>query len=161
MSAEFRKMRRFKQQVSDEECRKILREEKRGVLSVLGDEGYPYGIPLDFYYNEENGKIYFHGAVEGHKIDALKADPKASFCVMDQGYQNEGEWWYNVTSVVCFGKVSLMENSPLAKEMCRRIAEKYFPGPDQVKEEMEKHYRRVQMLELTVENMTGKKVREK
>ncbi len=67
----FRKMRRFKQQISEEECTRILKEEKRGVLSMIGDEGYPYGIPLNHWYDEAAGTICFHVAKEGHKIDAL------------------------------------------------------------------------------------------
>ena len=69
----FREMRRKKQQLEESECVEILKNEKRGVLSVIGDDGYPYGIPMDHYYNEENGKIYFHCALEGHKMDAVKA----------------------------------------------------------------------------------------
>lgn len=68
----FRKMRRFKQQISNEECVEILKNEKRGVLSVIGDNGYPYGIPLNHYYDEKTNSIFFHGAKEGHKIDAIK-----------------------------------------------------------------------------------------
>ena len=67
----FRGMRRFKQQVSEEECIRVLKEQPRGVLSMIGDDGYPYGIPLDHWYCEENGRLYFHGAKEGHKIDAI------------------------------------------------------------------------------------------
>ncbi|MBR6060592.1 MAG: pyridoxamine 5'-phosphate oxidase family protein, partial [Spirochaetales bacterium] len=72
----FRSMRRFKQQISDAECIEILKNEKRSVLSLIGDDGYPYGIPLNHFYDERDGKIYFHGAKEGHKIDAIKANPK-------------------------------------------------------------------------------------
>ncbi len=68
----FRSMRRFKQAVSEEECRKILTEEKRGAFSVIGDDGYPYSLPINFYYDEEDNRIYFHGAREGHKVDALR-----------------------------------------------------------------------------------------
>lgn len=82
----FRTMRRFKQQISDAECVEILKTEKRGALSLIGDAGYPYGIPLSHFYDERDGKIYFHGAKEGHKIDAIKANPKASFCIMDKGF---------------------------------------------------------------------------
>ena len=68
----FRPMRRFKQQISVAACKEILKNEKRGVLSLLGDNGYPYGLPLSHLYSEEDTKIYFHGAKEGHKIDAIK-----------------------------------------------------------------------------------------
>lgn len=60
----FRTMRRFKQQISDAECIEILKNTKRGVLSLIGDDGYPYGIPIDHWYCEDDGKIYFHGAKE-------------------------------------------------------------------------------------------------
>lgn len=68
----FRKMRRFKQQITEEECIQILKNTKRGILSLIGDDGYPYGIPLDHWYSEEDNAVYFHGAKEGHKIDAIK-----------------------------------------------------------------------------------------
>ena len=101
----FRAMRRFKQQVSEEECIRVLKEQPRGVLSMIGDDGYPYGIPLDHWYCEEDGKLYFHGAKEGHKIDALTRCDKVSYCVMDEGFRKEGEWALNITSVVVFGRI--------------------------------------------------------
>ena len=73
----FREMRRFKQQISDEECIEILKNEPRGVLSILGDDGYPYGVPLDHWYSESDGKLYFHCAKEGHKLDAISSAIKS------------------------------------------------------------------------------------
>ena len=87
----FREMRRFKQQITTEECKKVLKEEKRAAFSVIGDEGYPYTIPINFYYDEADNIIYFHGAKEGHKMDCLKQRDKASFCVMDKGFRKDGE----------------------------------------------------------------------
>ena len=101
----FREMLRFKQQMTDEECLEVLRTAPRGVLSVVGDDGYPYGMPLNHFYCEEDGKIYFHGGRMGHKIDALKRDNKASFCVTDAGYRREGEWALNFRSVVVVMKL--------------------------------------------------------
>ena len=88
----FRKMRRFKQEISQEKCIRILREQPRGVLSIMGEDGYPYGLPLDHWYDEKTGTICFHGAKEGHKIDALRKNNKVSYCVYDQGYRKAGEW---------------------------------------------------------------------
>lgn len=96
----FRKMRRFKQQITDAECIEILKNEKRGVLSVLGDDGYPYGLPVSHWYNEGDGRIYFHGAKSGHKLDAIKACDKVSFCVMDKGYTEGDDWALNIKSVI-------------------------------------------------------------
>ena len=99
----FREITRIKQKLSDEECAEVLRTEVRGVLSVLGDDGYPYGMPLNHYYNEEDGCLYFHSGKKGHKIDAMVREPKASFCVYDRGYRREGEWALNIRSVIVFG----------------------------------------------------------
>ena len=90
----FRKMRRFKQQVSDMECKKILTEEKRAAFSVIGDEGYPYTIPINFYYDEKDNCIYFHGAKEGHKIDAIKKCDKVCFSTWNQGFKKDGGGLY-------------------------------------------------------------------
>ena len=103
MTEPFRPMRRFKQAASEQECIALLQTAPRGVLSVLGDGGYPYGVPLNFIY--ENGKLYFHCAVEGHKIDALRACEKASFCVLSEATKNPDEWWNCFTSVICFGRI--------------------------------------------------------
>ena len=86
----FRTMRRFKQELTREECLAVLRSQPRGVLSLLGENGYPYGLPIDYWYNETDGKLYFHGAKEGHKIDAIRACDKASFCVHDEGHPAAG-----------------------------------------------------------------------
>ena len=78
----FREMRRSKQQLSQEETEAVLTRGTSGVLSVLGDGGYPYGVPLSYVYHD--GKLYFHWALSGHKLDAVRACPKASFCVVDR-----------------------------------------------------------------------------
>ena len=77
----FPKMRRFKQELSREECIEILKNEPRGIMSVQGTNGYPYGFPMNHVYNESTGRIYLHCAKEGYKLECLRADPKVSFCV--------------------------------------------------------------------------------
>lgn len=79
----FRKMRRANQALTDEERADVLTSQKRGVLSVIGDDGYPYGMPLNHMYCPENGHIYFHGGKLGHRVDAVKACDKVSYCVFD------------------------------------------------------------------------------
>ena len=86
----FRKLLRHKQQLSDSECIEILKSEPRGVLSVMGNGGYPYGLPIDHWYCEENGKLYFHCGKIGHKLDAIRSWDKVSYCVMDSGTPEEG-----------------------------------------------------------------------
>ena len=156
----FRGMRRFKQQVSDEECIRILKEQPRGVLSLIGDNGYPYGIPLDHWYCEDDGRLYFHGAKEGHKIDSVKACDKASYCVMDQGFRKDGEWALNISSVIVFGRIKLVEDSEKAKMICTEICRKFTDDEEYLAHELEHAFLRVQCLELIPEHITGKLVNE-
>jgi len=156
----FRGMRRFKQQIPDEECVSVLKNEPRGVLSVLGDDGYPYGIPLDHWYCEADGKLYFHCAKEGHKIDAIRACDKVSYCVYDGGYRKEGEWALNIRSVVVFGRMKLVEDIEKAREICSNICRKFTDDEEYLARQLERDMSRVQCLELTPEHMTGKLVNE-
>ena len=144
----FRPMRRFKQQITDAECKEILKNEKRGVLSLLGDDGYPYGLPLSHFYSEEDNKIYFHGAKEGHKIDAIKNYEKASFCVYDSGYRKEDDWALNINSVIVFGKI------------CTKLVQKFTDDQEYLEKELKNALPRVQYHELEIEHMTGKLVNE-
>lgn len=156
----FRPMRRFKQQISEAECIRILKEQPRGVLSLIGDDGYPYGIPLDHWYCEEDGKLYFHGAKEGHKIDAIASCDKVSYCVMDEGFRKEGEWALNINSVIVFGRISLVTDPEKAKLICTKITRKFTDDEEYLAHELEHAFPRVQCLELTPEHMTGKLVNE-
>lgn len=155
----FRKMRRFKQALDKESCEKILKEEPRGVLAVLGDEGYPYTVPLDFVYDE--GKIYFHCAKEGHKMDALKKCEKVSFCVMDKGFLKEGDWALNIRSVVVFGRIRELWDKDVILEKVRKLGLKYYPTAESVEEEIKRSIHALSCLELSIEHMTGKQINEK
>ncbi len=156
----FRKMRRFKQQITEEECIAVLKEETRGVLSMLGDDGYPYGIPMNHWYCEADGKIYFHGAKEGHKIDSLKNCAKVCYTVFDKGYRKDGEWALNVKSVVVFGRISLVTDEEKAKTICTALCRKFTDDEEYLKKELDSALTRVQCLELVPEHMTGKLVNE-
>ncbi len=156
----FRKMRRFKQQITEGECIDILKEEPRGVLSVIGDEGYPYGIPLDHWYCEEDGKIYFHGAKEGHKLEAIRKCNKVSYCVLDKGYRKDGDWALNIKSVIVFGRMRIVEDEDKKRKICTEICRKFTDDEAYLQHELENAFPRVCCLELTPEHMTGKLVNE-
>ena len=132
----FRGMRRFKQQISDEECIRILKEQPRGVLSLIGDDGYPYGIPIDHWYCEEDGKLFFHGAKEGHKIDAISKCDKASYCVMDEGFREEGEWALNINSVIVFGRIRLVTDPEKTKIVCTNLCRKFTDDEEYLQHEL-------------------------
>lgn len=154
----FREMRRIRQQLPEAECVEILRGEPRGVLAVQGDDGYPYAVPMDFVY--EDGKIYFHGAKDGHKMDAVRRCDKATFCVMDKGRRADGQWWLTIRSVIIFGRIRVVEDREEVLARVRSLGLKYA-GTEYVEEELRKDAARVQCLELSIEHMTGKRVNEK
>lgn len=156
----FRKMRRFKQQLSQEECAQILTEQPRGVLSLIVEDGYPYGIPMDHWYDPETGHLYFHGATSGQKIDAIKACDKVSYCVYDQGYRREGEWSLNIKSVVVFGRMHFVTDPALKEKICRNLCAKFTDDQTYVEREFANAFKRVQCLELVPEHITGKLVNE-
>lgn len=157
----FREMRRFKQQITTEECKKVLKEEKRAAFSVIGDEGYPYTIPINFYYDEADNIIYFHGAKEGHKADAVNRCDKVCLTVWNQGFKKEGHWEWNPTSVVVFGKVNPVTENNIFEDRLRKLAAKYYPTTDEIEEEMERSASRTQLFAIKIEHMTGKLVNEK
>lgn len=156
----FREMRRFKKQISEEECIRILKEQPRGVLSLLGDNGYPYGIPISHWYCEEDGKIYFYGAKTGHKIDAIAECDKVSFCVYDEGYRKDGEWALNINSVIVFGRIRLVTDQEKTRIICDSLCKKFTNDEEYIQKELKNALPRVQCLELTIEHMSGKLVNE-
>ena len=157
---EFRDVVRKKNALSVDECVSILKSELRGVLSVIGDGGYPYGMPLNHYYDERDGRLYFHSGPTGHKIDAICACDKASYCVYDSGFRREGEWALNIKSVIVFGRVRIVEDREKAIDVCRRLSYKFTSDEKYIADEIAGHGARVLVFELIPEHMTGKIVNE-
>jgi len=157
---QFRKMRRFKQELTKEDCFELLKNEKRGTLAVVGDGGYPYAIPINFYFDQAENKIYFHSAKEGHKIDAIKKCDKVCFTVYEKGIQKE-DWSYHVKSVVVFGRAKEVVDCSVKLEKAKAFGMKYYPSEEEVEIELQKDFNRVQMNEITIEHITGKIVHEK
>ena len=155
----FRKMRREKQAVSEEECIELLKMETRGVLAMLGDDDYPYCVPINHYY--ENGKLYFHGGKVGHRVEAVKKHDKVCYTVFDKGFRKEGDWALNVKSVIVFGRIKIVEDFDEAIELCRRLSYKFTDDEIYINEEIEKCAKATLVMELDIEHMTGKLVNEK
>ena len=156
----FREITRKKQVLSMDKIIDILETEKRGVLSVLGDDGYPYGMPMNYWYNKENGYIYFHSGKKGHKIDAMTANNKVSFCVYDAGSKKDGEWALHINSVIVFGKVYVVEDFEESMEICKKLSLKYTPDMEYIEEEIRKFGNATLCYELRPEHITGKGVNE-
>lgn len=152
----FREMRRKKQQLSVEECIEILNKNTAGVLSVIGDHGYPYTVPLSYVYFDNT--IYFHCAKEGHKIDAIKKDNKASFCVIEQDQIIPEKFTTAYKSVVLFGRAKILENPKEIRSAINKLAIKYSPDESEESRnnEIEGSINRLNMVKIEIEYMTGK-----
>jgi nitroimidazol reductase NimA-like FMN-containing flavoprotein (pyridoxamine 5'-phosphate oxidase superfamily) len=157
----FREMRRIRQQISEEECLKVLEAGRRGTLALLGDDGYPYAVPVNYWYSRGQNCLYFHGAGEGHKIDAVKRCDKASFNVLSEGWHGKDEWWMQFNSVIVFGRIHIVEDAALKEKALRELGLKYYPDPETVENLVQKHLGHICILELRPEHITGKHVNEK
>ena len=152
----FREMRRKRQQLTEAECIVILMKNTSGVLAVLGDDGYPYAVPLSYIY--DNGSLYFHCAKSGHKLDAVKNCDKVSFCVTDQDLVVPEKYTTYFRSVIVFGRASIVEREDEIRSAIGKLAVKY--NPDDSKENrdsfIEKEYKAMCMVKIQIEHMTGK-----
>lgn len=156
----FRELARKNKKISMEECIRILKTEKRGVLSVMGENGYPYGMPMNHFYNEEDGKIYFHCGKSGHRLDALKKDNRVSFCAYDEGYKNPGEWALNIKSVIVFGRMAIVDDIDKISDIVTKLSHKFTGDDEYIKAEIENYAKATLLLELTPEHICGKTVQE-
>lgn len=162
----FRDLKRIKQKLNLEECIKILNDEKRGVLSVIGDNNYPYCFPMNYYYNSCDNAIYFHSGKTGHKIDSLINNNKVSFCVLTEGVKNNEklEWAYTIKSVIAFGNIEIIDinNSEINKyiDIIRKLSLKYTNDNDYINKEIKDSLCNTIILKLNIENICGKQVLE-
>ena len=156
----FRELVRKKQALSREDCIDVLQKETRGVLSVIGDDGYPYGAPMNHWYNEEDGAIYFHCGNIGHRLDALKRHDKVSFCTWDQGSREAGEWAWTVNSVIVFGRIEIVDDMDTIVDITTKLSLRFTQDLDYIRKEIEGHAHRTLLLRLTPEHISGKRVNE-
>ena len=156
----FRELMRKNRKISTEECIDILKTTKRGVLSVNGDDEYPYGMPMNHWYNEADGKIYFHCGKSGHRLDALKKSDKVSFCTYDDGYRNLGEWALNFKSVIIFGRMEIVDDMDKIADITTKLSHKFTSDDEYIKTEIEQSACNTLLLVLTPEHICGKMVQE-
>lgn len=151
----FRQMRRKNQALSFGECEAVLNRGSAGVLAVLGDEGYPYAVPLSYVY--DGGKVYFHCALEGHKLDAIQKDNRVSFCVVDQDAVVPEKYTTYYRSVIAFGRARILKDEHQKRGALQMLAAKYSPEQREGRLlEIERLFSRVCMVEVDIEHLTGK-----
>ncbi|MBR5229239.1 MAG: pyridoxamine 5'-phosphate oxidase family protein [Firmicutes bacterium] len=151
-----REMRRFKQLLSAEDTAAILKRNTNGVLAVMGDEGYPYAVPVSYVYEE--GKIYFHSGKQGHKMDALRSSEKVSFCVVDTDQIVPEEYTTYFRSVIAFGKPRIVEEDGEKLHALQILGRKYHPAgtEEYLNHYIQKEYAPVCIVAIDIDHMTGK-----
>ena len=152
----FREMRRKRQALTQAQCQAILEQGSCGVLALSGDGGYPYAVPLSYLYHQ--GKLYFHCAKSGHKLDALRREPKASFCVVAQDQVAPLEYTTLYRSVIVFGRLRELEVDREKRAAIEALALKYAPQdtPAHREEAIRRDWGPLCVLELTPEHISGK-----
>lgn len=143
-----------------EEILVVLQRGKFGVLALSGDEGYPYAVPVSYAYAD--GKIYVHSALEGHKVDSIRGNNKASFCVIDKDEIHPEKYTTYFRSVIAFGRTRILENEAEKRAALMKIAEKYGPEGDVEgkAKEVDSTLFRTSLIELSIEHLTGKEAKE-
>ena len=158
----FRSLPNTANEISVEEAKKLLRESRRGVLAVNGDDGYPYAVPINYLYDEETQEIIFHGSKVGHKVDALKRSDKVCFTVYgNETVETDEAWAPFLESAVVFGRCHLVADRGESDALCRKFAMKYYPTEKMVDDEVAASGKAVQMFRLQIEHISGKKVQER
>lgn len=157
----FRKIRKIKNEIPLEAAKVLLRNNRRAAFSVNGDDGYPYTIPINFYYDEGENRIYFHSAKKGYKIDSIKASDKVCFTTWGGEYLEEGDWAYHVSSCVVFGRAMLIEDRQITEDKVRKFALKYYPTAEEVEKVIQTSIQGVQLIAIEIEHISGKKVQER
>jgi len=151
--SEFRNMRRKRQQLSEAESVGILQKATSGTLALLGDNGYPYAVPISYVYHE--GKLYFHSALSGHKVDAIRQCDKASFCVIEQDDVQPKKYTTFFRSVIAFGRIHVIEDEAEKLSTARMLGNRYNPNDgESLKNEIESGLSRMLMIRFDIEHLT-------
>lgn len=157
----FRPLRRSKKEINENDITHLLSTSRRGILAVNGDGGYPYAIPINYYYDKEKQKIYFHSALSGHKSDALKSSDKVCFTVYGNEQILDEPWAPYMQSVVIFGKCHPIEDPAQVLYQVKRFAMKYYPDEATADREITESLHHMAMYEITIEHICGKQIQEK
>lgn len=152
---QFRAMRRKRQQLPDAESIEILQKATSGTLALLGDGGYPYAVPISYVYAD--GTLFFHSALSGHKVDAIRKCDKASFCVIDKDDVQPAKYTTFFRSVIAFGRVHIVEDETEKLQIARLLGNRYNPNQDEaLQKEIESGLSRMLAIRFDIEHLTGK-----
>ena len=152
----FRKMKRISGLTTEEEAINVLETGLSGTLAVVGDDGYPYAIPLNYVYSD--GKIYFHSARKGHKIDAITKNDKVCFSVVTKEDIMPSEFDTDFISAIAFGKARVLDEKNAVVSAMVKIGKKYSKGFEkEAVAYIEASWGEFIVVEITIEHVSGKK----
>ncbi len=156
----FREMRRKNQALSMEENISILKNSTSGVLALLGDDAYPYALPISHIYHD--GKLYFHCATDGHKIDAIKKCDRASFCVVQQDFVIPEHYTTHYRSVIAFGHIRIIDSKDEQLKFIAEIGRRFSPASSEeaLMKEINDSLGHFYILEMDIEHLSGKEAKE-
>ena len=157
----FRPIRKKKNDIGAAAAEQLLLNCRRGVLAMYGMEGYPYAVPINYVYDKEAQKIYFHGARAGHKVEALRACDKVCFTVYGNETVKEEAWAPFVQGAVVFGRCHLVAPGEKAIALLKKFAMKYYPDEQLADEEITRAGKAAQLFEIEIEHLSGKEVQER
>lgn len=147
-------MRRFKQQLSDEEAKEILTGCTNGILSLVDTDGTPYGVPISYVFDGA-GLLYMHCAASGRKIDCINSEARCSFCVVARDEIVPEEFTTYFRSVIVAGRISILDDPGEIRAALVMLSDKYCPGIDPTNE-IDKFIKTVKVLRIDIESLTGK-----
>ena len=150
----FTPIRRQDRELSFDEATAILRDGSYGVLAVGGDDGYPYGVPLNYVYLD--GAVYFHCARTGHKLDCIRANPRVSFCVVGKADVLPEKFSTAYASAIAFGQAGELpaaENKAVLTAFIEKYSADYREKGMQY---VENDHHKPSIIKLQVEHLSGK-----
>ncbi len=150
-----RKMRRIRQQLTIEDCEHILRNTTSGVLSLCGDDKIPYGVPLSHVFHE--GKLYFHSALSGHKLDIIRENSNVCFTVISKDEVHPGTYTTYFRSVIARGTINIVEEIKEKTRILETLGRRCNPDDAMgLSEEIRRGLARCVALEMTIFHLSGK-----
>ncbi|MDI3473657.1 MAG: uncharacterized protein PWQ20_1879 [Thermotogaceae bacterium] len=150
----FKAMRRSERQLSKEEALRILEKGDYGTLSTWNGR-YPYCVPVNYIFLD--GSIYFHTALEGHKIENIKNYPLVSFSVVTKSIINPRELSTRYESVIAFGKAELITDEEEKKRILRNLVKKFAPDYESLGEEcISSTLKQTGIVRISIEHITAK-----
>ena len=148
-------MRRKRQQLTDADSIAVLQKATSGTLALLGDNDYPYAVPLSYVY--DNGKLYFHSAMAGHKVDAIRRCNKASFCVIEKDDVRPEKYTTYFRSVIAFGRIEIVEDEAEKRTIMHMMGNRFNPNHDDaLQKELESGLAHMLAIRMDIEHLTGK-----